>query len=311
MNLLGQVLLVDGITRGGKSLVGLLLRSINKIEKVEQLYSIEHIISGIHMGKIEPDFSLKFFRSAINERIYDGLIARNVNFRPGETTSTNWPEFRQEFVDRLHFSDGDSVLRRLENESRVFPFITHEAFLEKDYILNNFEEITILEVVRDPFEVYFSWVRKNWGERFGNDPRAWRITFRNEINNSPIPWVLHKNANAWLDSNPNNNIANAVSFLTRYQINKIFEVEKAYNKKLITINYQDFISDPLPTLLQISRNFNFELREEFDSILSSHNVPRRTSISDNDKKNEAKAQLSKESYNMLLESHELYKKNFS
>lgn len=310
MSLLGQVLFIDGITRGGKSLVGLLLRCIDKFEKVEQLYSIEHIISGIHMGKIDKDFSLEFFKSALNERIYDGLIARNVNFRPGETTSTNWPQFYQEFSNRLQSADGDSVLRKLENDSKVFPFITHEAFLEIDYVLNNFKEITIVEVVRNPFEVYFSWVKKNWGRRFGTDKRAWRIVFRNEINNSPIPWFLYKNTSAWLDSDPNNNIANAVSFLTQYQINRIFEAEKVHNKKLITINFRDFVINPRPNLLQISKNFNFDFREEYDSIIKIHNASSRADISDDDKKTEAKKQLSAKSYNALLNSYKLYKDNF-
>lgn len=302
--LLSNTLLIDGITRGGKSLVGLLLRCIQGLEKIEKLYSIEHVISGTYMKKIDPDFSLQIFQSLLNEKIYDNYISRNINFRAGETTSVKYPEFESEYLHRLQLSDGDSVLQRIELEKPTFPFITHEMFFEIELILKNFRNLSVVEVLRNPFDIYFSWVKKNWGARYGTDKRAFRVTFEDSATNGKIPWYLHQNYSLWQDPNTYNRVANTVSFLTEIQITVTKKLLQNYSNKFNVIIFEEFTQNPLYHLSRIKNNYNF--REDIASILAMYNLPRDPYCFDEARNIEAKSHLGIDSYQALLNSYNTY-----
>lgn len=304
MMLLSNTLLIDGITRGGKSLVGLLLRCIQGLEKIEKLYSIEHVISGTYMKKIDSDFSLQIFQSLLNEKIYDNYISRNINFRAGETTSVKYPEFESEYLHRLQLSDGDSVLQRIELEKPTFPFITHEMFFEIELILKNFHNLSVVEVLRNPFDIYFSWVKKNWGARYGTDKRAFRVTFEDRVTNGKIPWYLHQNYSLWQDSNTYNRVANTISFLTEIQITVTKKLLQNYSNKFNVIIFEEFTQNPLYHLSRIKNNYNF--REDISSILAMYNLPREPYCFDEARNIEAKSQLGIGSYQALLNSYNTY-----
>lgn len=302
--LLSNTLLIDGITRGGKSLVGLLLRCIQGLEKIEKLYSIEHVISGTYMKKMDPDFSLQIFQSLLNEKIYDNYISRNINFRAGETTSVKYPEFESEYLHRLQLNDGDSVLQRIELEKPTFPFITHEMFFEIEFILKNFHNLSVVEVLRNPFDIYFSWVKKNWGARYGTDKRAFRVTFEDSATNGKIPWYLHQNHSLWQDPNTYNRVANTVSFLTEIQIKVTKKLLQNYSSKFNVIIFEEFTQNPLYHLSRIKNNYNF--REDTASILAMYNLPRDPYCFDEARNIEAKSHLGIGSYQALLNSYNTY-----
>jgi hypothetical protein len=304
MMLLSNTLLIDGITRGGKSLVGLLLRCIQGLEKIEKLYSIEHIISGTYMKKIDPDFSLQIFQSLVNEKIYDNYISRNINFRAGETTSVKYPEFESEYLRRLHLNDGDSVLQRIELEKPTFPFITHEMFFEIEFFLKNFDNLNIVEVLRDPFDIYFSWLKKDWGARYGTDKRAFRVTFEDDVSKENIPWYLYQCPSLWKDPNTNNRVANTVSFLTDVQIKITKKLLQNYSSRFKVIIFEDFTQNPLIHLSRIKNNYNF--RENIESILAMYNFPREPHRFDESRNKEAKSDLGIGSYQALLDSYNSY-----
>jgi hypothetical protein len=256
--LLRDTLLIDGITRGGKSLVGLLMRAFDNAEKVEICYPVEHVISGVYLNQVNKKFAIEIINSILNERIYDLQISRNVNFRELETTSSRWPEFKSIYEERLQENDGDVALNKIMNTRKISPFITHELFMELRLLLD-IPQLHVLEVMRNPIEIFWSWNKKNWARRFGEDPRSWRI-MTNDDNKKRVPWFVAEYPEYWYDNNEFDRIALAIAYLTKKQIEKTFSLENSSDKLDICFTNILF-AHPEIYLYKWSNKYDLQLRK--------------------------------------------------
>lgn len=302
--LLRDTLLIDGITRGGKSLVGLLMRAFVNSEKVEICYPIEHVISGVYLNHVERKFALDIIKSILNERIYDLQVSRNVNFRELETTSAVWSEFKGIYQQRLKEVDGDVALNKIKESGKLSPFITHELFLELGLLLE-IPQLHVLEVIRNPFDIFWSWNKKNWAQRMCSDPRSWRITTSGKTNVS-VPWFVAECPEYWEGNDEVNRIALTIAYLTKRQIEKINSFENETQK--IDVCITDILFDQPEVYLQRwSSKHNLQLRKNWRDIYTLHKLPRKPLVSYEANLNKLASILSEHSFFEMRSAYEEFK----
>jgi hypothetical protein len=299
--LLRDTLFIDGITRGGKSLVGLLMRAFVDYEKVEICYPIEHVISGVHLNQVQKKFAVDMIKSILNERIYDLQVSRNVNFREFETTSAVWPEFIDIYQQRLQEVDGDVALNRIKESGKFSPFITHELFMELGLLLE-IPQLHVLEVIRNPLDIFWSWNKKNWAQRFGQDPRSWRIMTSGSTNMN-VPWFIAEFPECWEENDELDRIALTISYLTKRQIEKINSLENESDK--LDVCFTDiFFVQPEVYLQKWSSKHNLQLRNNFREIYKLHKLPRKPLISDEANLSKIATVLSEHSFFEIRNAYE-------
>ena len=81
-NLIKNLILLDGLNRSGKLLLGSLVSSLKNMESLEFGENFEHFLPAMKFKQISNNFSRSFLMNYLNQLIYNKMISRNSNFRP-------------------------------------------------------------------------------------------------------------------------------------------------------------------------------------------------------------------------------------
>jgi len=246
-NLARNLVLIDGITRSGKSLFSHLIGTFTNHEHIQFLNPLEHVLAGLSLGSIEPSLARALIQNYLNERVYDTMISRNLNFRHSDQTGvTNHPE-PWLYFKRLLKRDGDDVVQELRSTTRVFSFLTHDVMLNFTHFKPLLEEFKIVEVIRDPVAVAHSCYVRGWGRRFGTDPRAFILcTSKAE---SVVPWYATQSNIDWVNMNELERCAWLASEVTRRLLQVL---RSSSDKRVLVVCFEKFVTDTSSELSRIS-----------------------------------------------------------
>ena len=86
-NLVEKFVLVDGIGRSGKVIIGLALASMRNVEKMRIDLLFDTVPRMYDMNKISHDSAVTLLRLEADTRFYETMISRSVNFKPTDYTS--------------------------------------------------------------------------------------------------------------------------------------------------------------------------------------------------------------------------------
>lgn len=197
----GMVVLVDGIARSGKSLLGPILSSFERVE-IERMEEIYEYVGALHrMGRITTDAAVALLRLEADMHFYNGLIGRNTNFRPADHSSV-WQAPRPwRSVRRLWAAGGQAALERVRAERPIFQNMTHDQLVNFGLFREAFGEgLRVVEMIRHPVDLIDSWWRRGWGMRFGEDPYA--LTLCVDAGGRDVPFYALGWEQAYLDATP-------------------------------------------------------------------------------------------------------------
>lgn len=249
MKLIQKVVFVDGITRSGKSMVAPMFRSSDLFDPLIFSYDLEYVMAGLISEQVNLDFARSFFIKVINERIYDAALGRNFNFRKGEISSVDKMLNYHTLVSRLNELDGDEVLRAISHREMLTPFFTHDMGVYLSEFLKLNLDGQVLEVLRNPFEITFSWIQKGWGERQILDPRSFKHTLTH--GNNLIPWQAKDFPLEWTTSSHADRCALIVIDLSNKLLNQLLT---NHQPSILPVFYEDFATK---TQLEVNRIAEF------------------------------------------------------
>ena len=112
-------ILIDGISRTGKLLLGSLICSFDRMESLEFGENFEHLLPAVKFKKVNKRFAKAFLHNYLNQLIYNKFISRNVNFRLNDRTSIEQSRNPKIYYKRLKNLDGDIVLGRIQKEEPI------------------------------------------------------------------------------------------------------------------------------------------------------------------------------------------------
>ena len=76
-NLIKNLILLDGLNRSGKLLLGSLVSSLKNMESLEFGENFEHFLPAMKFKQISNNFSRSFLMNYLNQLIYNKMISRN------------------------------------------------------------------------------------------------------------------------------------------------------------------------------------------------------------------------------------------
>ncbi len=291
-NLANQIVLIDGLTRCGKSSLCQMIVSLKDFEHVDMCEIFESVMSGLVLKKIPLEFAKPFIRNYFNQSAYNKLISRGVNFRP--TDFTGIQNFRDPkiYIDRLkifsykkknyHYkkthvrttSSDDFVLDSLRKKKHFFPYQSHLILCDFDKFMKLKLNYKILEIFRSPINNVVSLINRGVFEKTNirQDPR--RFDFDVLHKKQSIPWHAYHYADQFIKAN---NAEKCALFLIN-QINKIKKKRKIIkpylNKNILIIKFEELISDTRHELKKISKFLNTSLTSSSNRFIKDANCPR-------------------------------------
>jgi hypothetical protein len=312
--LTGIVVYVDGITRAGKSLIGPILNSLDRVELERHEETFEYVGALYRLGKIERDAAVATLKLRADMFLYDGLLGRNMNLRFGDQTGI-WRQTRRlSSLKRLWSSEGPDVLTRIAAERPIFQNQTHDQLANFDLHREAFgEELRFVEVVRHPIGLIDSWIRRGWGTRFQSDPLA--MTYTLESSDDQVPYYAAGWEAEFLAASPEGRVVGMISRIWRDIQDAYRGLTEAEAAQVHFIIFDKFILDPVPWIEPLASFLGTTATRHTKSMLKRRNLPRRSTADfDAIRKNLLTSISSEESklveeleseYHDLLSSHPL------
>ncbi len=243
-----KIILVDGIARSGKSLFNNIIPSFENVEHTRHFLVLEHILPAIAQGSVSPQFAKAFFRVHINELAYNSLLSRNVNFRVDDLTGIFNSKDPSEYIKRTYRKEGDGIVEELRKTIYYFPFRTHDIMANLEYFNMLDIDYYMLALFRNPIDMAHSCWKRGWGERFGNDPRAFTLTIK--FKGQQMPWYCAGYEEEWLTLNMSERCILAVVILIQKSVEQYKKVND--KKRIYLLKFEEFLNDPNGEIKKIS-----------------------------------------------------------
>ena len=237
-NLAKNIVVIDGITRSGKSVLSHVIGTFENTEHIQFYYPLEHLMSGVALGSVEMDFAKAFLTSQLNELVYNSMLGRNVNFRASDQTGVpNHPRFEM-YKTRLEQSEGDHIVELLRVGKHLFPFLTHDVMVNYEIFEAFLPEAKVIEIYRNPILNIRSCYLKGYGNRFSNDPRFFSLTLSEGF--EPVPWYAESQENIWRSFN---NMERCVWMVTHLIRKSISQQNLIQRNLVLTISHEDLVQE--------------------------------------------------------------------
>ncbi len=270
-NLTKNLIILDGLNRSGKILLGSLVSSFKNMESLEFGENFEHFLPAMKFKHVSSNFSKSFLTNYLNQLIYNKMISRNSNFRPYDRTGILRSRSPKTYKKRLKMKEGDPVVKRIKNSNFFLPLVTHD-------LMSNFDELNkinlkfkIFQIFRNPFDLTYSWYKTGLGKRWGRDPRLFSMTITKNKKN--FPWYVYNyKTTKDLDS------LNEVDLCAIYIISQIKKtlknIKKLKNKKNLYItDYHFLIENPEKELKNIAKFLKTDFSNKTKRNIKKENCP--------------------------------------
>jgi len=275
-NIASNIVIIDGFSSSGKSLVAPILGYLDRTEQWQMRYEYEYL-SILHLvGEISTQSASALLKLQADNHLYDLMIGRNVNFRKTDSSSPYYDGLEEVYLSRIEEAEGDLVLNREDNKELILPLHVHYLFGKTDILYEGFDKNLklYLTLIRDPFFLIDTWFNSGFPRDLCKKSREFTICC--ECDEGTVPWFATNYAKEYLSANELEK-----SILT--VLNYYSSVKKMYNSlsetnlaKTLVIEFEEFAVRPEPYIDKISSILNTSRRDRFDDIMKKLSLPRET-----------------------------------
>ena len=268
-----NVLLFDGLSRAGKTLVGTLVSEFPRLEFVQLADVVDYIPTLWHFGLIDDQAAPAFLRMTVDSYTYQRIIGRNLNTRKADAITSVYRSVKAEAIlQRASGDEGWEPVERFNHEGRVTCYITHETLPHQDLWFRAFPELRIVLSVRHPVDVCYSWHSRGLGSRLGTDPLA--FTPVADIGGKPVPIFALDCPDEYQRATPLNRIVLCVLAMQRMYDRALASLSKDRARRVQTVAFEHMATNPMAELRRLADWLDTTLHPDMAAALAREGVPR-------------------------------------
>jgi hypothetical protein len=269
--LLPKIILIDGLTGTGKSMLGPLLGSLERIE----LYRVEHHYEYLcilnHLGKITSDAAASMLSMYGDLAVYNSMIGRETNFRKDDLSGVWSNPYWFRYLKRLMLPDGDSVRQRILDERPMIQVSTHQAMPAMQVAFQAFgKRLEVIEMVRHPLYLLEHWV--SYIDRHGTDVRDFTIWF--EHKGKSLPWFAYGWEDQYLASPPMDRVIYSIDKILAAADRTYQSLTPDQKQQVIEIPFEGFVVNPDKYIQEICRRLETEPTKMTPRVMKDQRLPR-------------------------------------
>lgn len=266
-----RILYVDGISGSGKFAIGSLLQSLQKVETIRIEYILDHVCGLNTLGHISDEAAQALIKFYTDLRTHDGLISREVNFRPDDVTSVMSSLKKIEYLNRLFSKDGDRVSERIEFERPILHFMGHQIFPNSSSIFSALgSRLLFVEILRHPLSLMHHWY--SYINKYGTEPRNFTLWINYQGKN--LPWFARGIEGEYINASAMDKCIYSIENLFRLRRDRISSMSKEDLNRYLEIPFERYVVQPELYIDKISRELSVERMAGFDDVMKSQKLPR-------------------------------------
>lgn len=274
-SLSNDVVLIDGMSGSGKTLIAPLVSSLNRGELWLMNPIYEYLCTADWLGQLERSAGAAIVQLMADTDLYNLRVGRNVNFRSTDLSSAAMNFMEEKYRDRiLNSKEGDEAVALIRENRPILPLMTHYIFGISDLLFEAFHERlkAFILPVRHPLWLIESWYKGNFHARIPIDPRDFQQCV--QAGEDVVPWF----AKDWPEEYRKlGRLEQAIAVVVELdkQIESKLKTLSAENKnKVLTLIFEDFVTNPDPFMAKILQKLQTTETEFTARMKAGMKVPR-------------------------------------
>ena len=269
--LVEKAVFVDGLPGCGKTLLSRIVSSFDRVELLSYAYEVEYVCSLSYLNRITTDAAETIVKLNVDQKIYNTMMGRDVNFRPSDLSSVFSDHDPMRYFKRL-FSDGDAVIPALvRKENPVLNFAVHNMMPFSEPIWQALgDKCVFIEVVRHPLYMTRQQLL-NFENLIGN-PRHFSVYFKYGDNH--LPFFAKGWEDLYVKSNNPDRVIYFIEKLTEKTDLAMQEFYEKYKANTLVVPFELFVLDPYPWIEKIANAIGINASDSVIKIMKEQNVPR-------------------------------------
>ena len=264
----GNVLLIDGISGSGKTMVTRLADAYPSTTSPAFNYPLEYVAILHSLGKIDTPTAQVLLKLNLDQRRFDGSISREVNLRPSDLSSVLKSSKRIDYLRSLISSDSVDVSTERMSAHPNLCFVTHQLHGATELIEGTLNENFFeLLCVRHPYYLLSHW--ETYVHLLGSNPRDFTLWV--DFNGVNIPWFIQRYQSTYLASDPINRAALCVVEILQQAFRKLISPEP----RRVVIPFENFVLSPEKIVSEIEDKIPLGDSGTVYKTLRKEKVPRR------------------------------------
>ena len=270
-----NIVLIDGFSNAGKSLIAPVISSFDRCELWRINYLYEHLCIICELGMIDRDAASSLIKSYSDLDIYNLMIGRDVNFREDDDSGVSKNLLKDRYKERLIIEGGDNGIRLIKEKNLVLILMTHYIFGISDLLFESFDERlkVCIVMLRHPLHLILAWYNGKWHERDGKDPRDFQPCY--ELNGEIYPWYAYGWEAEYHRLNPLEKAIKTIGSLSEGIFNNYEQLANEYREKVIFIPFEKLLTNPDIYINQTINILNTKKTPLTKAVMKTVNLPRK------------------------------------
>lgn len=268
----GDFLVVDGITRAGKFMLGNIVSGFERVEFLQHAHLLDTLPYLHHLGLVETETAKALLRTEIDFSVYDRAIGRGLNGRTHDLSCIRRAPESRRYLARSAEKDDAALVARFFAEKRLPQFITHDALCHADFFFETFPNARMIEILRDPVSLTESWRKRGWGKRFGVDPKSMDHAFIGRT--GPIPWYAVGWKRDYHSYSELDRIVRCLATAIGMGKRRYSALPAKLKKRIVFTSFEELCADPRPAVKRLSAFLGAAPLPELAGVLKRERLPR-------------------------------------
>lgn len=271
-----EILIVDGLNGAGKSILGPVLGSLARVEKVRMEHIYEYLCVLSSMNKISSDAAVSLMNIYADLAIYNQMISREVNLRPSDDSGILNNPGALKYLRRLFHEDGDAVIDKIQKEHPILQLMTHQVLPVADLLFEAFgDRVKMVVMERHPVYLIEHW--SNYIERFGTDPREFNLWLQapGTEKGTAVPWFAAGWESEYLSLPPLDGVIHSLDHIIRRSQKTFDSFTEEIRSKILFISFEKFVTSPWPEILRLETCLKTQRTPATSKALKKQKCPRK------------------------------------
>lgn len=260
---------VSGLTRSGKAMLMNVISTMDGVEKSNTDILLEQIYYLHKIKKINKNIASFFLRKYISILFYNNSIGRNVNFRKKDFSSIYNYSNPYLYIKRANASQEGAKNILLENS---FQIMLHSGLNSAELIFDSMPSIKVVEMIKNPIELVYSWILKNYGKEIYQGPTVYILTLK--YKNHILPYYAYGWEKEYIKLNQFDRVAKMIIKLFQDRDRQFKKITLKNKKNILPIYFDEFVTNPQQEIERLSNFLKKKMTKETKKSLIRQNCPR-------------------------------------
>jgi hypothetical protein len=260
---------VSGFTRSGKAMLMNIISSLDGVEKSNTDVLFEQIYYLHKIKKINTNVATYFLRKYISILFYYNSIGRNINFKKKDFSSIYNYRNPSLYIKRANTSLEGAENIKFKNS---FQIMLHSGLNSAELIFNSIPSIKVLEIIKNPMELVYSWILKNYGKEIYDGQTVYVLTLK--YKNHILPYYAHGWENEYIKLNHFDRVAKMIVELFHDREKQLKKIKEKNKENMLLVYFDEFVSKPQQEIKKISNFLKKKITKDTKKSIFLENCPR-------------------------------------